>query len=94
MGISVEWHAIDPAGLARAWAVDLEVAAWTVTDPRVARRLEASGVAALCVEGRAFACGPLNRAARQGSRGVRRDPILGAVGAACRGSPDSGGWNG
>ncbi len=55
VGISVEWHAIDPAGLARAWAVDLEVAAWTVRDPRVARRLEASGVVALCVEGRAFA---------------------------------------
>jgi glycerophosphoryl diester phosphodiesterase len=55
VGISVDWHAVDPAGLARAWAVDLEVAAWTVTDPRVARRLEASGVAALCVEGRALA---------------------------------------
>jgi glycerophosphoryl diester phosphodiesterase len=54
-GISVDWHAIDPAGLARAWAAGLAVAAWTVTDPRVARRLEASGVAAMCVEGRAFA---------------------------------------
>jgi len=53
-GISVDWHAIDPAGLARAWAADLEVAAWTVRDPRVSRRLEASGVVAMCVEGRAF----------------------------------------
>lgn len=55
VGISVDWHAIDSAGLARAWAAGLEVAAWTVTDPRVARRLAASGVAAMCVEGRAFA---------------------------------------
>jgi glycerophosphoryl diester phosphodiesterase len=55
VGISVDWHAIDPAGLARAWAADLEVAAWTVTDPRVARRLEANGVVALCVERRALA---------------------------------------
>ena len=53
-GISVDWHAIDAAGLARARAEGLEVAAWTVTDPRVARRLEASGVAAMCVEGRAL----------------------------------------
>ena len=53
-GISVDWHAIDAAGLARAWAADLEVAAWTVRDPRVSRRLEASGVVAMCVEGRAF----------------------------------------
>jgi hypothetical protein len=30
------------------------VAAWTVTDLRVARRLEAAGVLAMCVEGRAF----------------------------------------
>jgi glycerophosphoryl diester phosphodiesterase len=54
-GISVDWHAIDAAGLARAWAADLEVAAWTVRDPRVSRRLEASGVVAMCVEGRALA---------------------------------------
>jgi glycerophosphoryl diester phosphodiesterase len=55
VGISVDWRAIDPAGIARAWAADLEVAAWTVTDPRVSRRLVASGVAAMCMEGRAFA---------------------------------------
>jgi glycerophosphoryl diester phosphodiesterase len=55
VGISVDWHAIDSAGLARASAADLEVAAWTVIDPRVSRRLEASGVVAMCVEGRAFA---------------------------------------
>lgn len=55
VGISVDWHSIDAAGLARARAADLEVAAWTVTDPRVSRRLEASGVVAMCLEGRAFA---------------------------------------
>jgi glycerophosphoryl diester phosphodiesterase len=55
VGISVDWHAIDPAGLARARAADLEVAAWTVSDPRVSRRLEASTVTAMCMEGRAFA---------------------------------------
>jgi glycerophosphoryl diester phosphodiesterase len=53
-GISVGWHAIDSASLGRAWAAGLEVAAWTVTDLRVARRLEAAGVLAMCVEGRAF----------------------------------------
>ena len=55
VGISVDWHAIDAAGLARAWDAGLVVAAWTVRDPRVARRLESIGVAAMCVEGRAFA---------------------------------------
>ena len=54
VGISVDWHAIDAAGLDRARATGLDVAAWTVTDPRVTRRLEAAGVVALCVEGRAF----------------------------------------
>lgn len=54
VGISVDWHAIDPAGLARARAADLEVAAWTVTDLRVSRRLETSSVTAMCLEGRAF----------------------------------------
>ena len=55
VGVSVDWHAIDAAGLARARAADLEVAAWTVTDPRVSRRLESSGISAMCMEGRAFA---------------------------------------
>lgn len=54
VGISVEWRALDPAALARAWAAGLEVAAWTVVDPRVARRLDSMGVAAMCVEGRAL----------------------------------------
>ncbi len=54
-GISVDWRAIDPAGIARAWAAGLEVAAWTVTDLRVSRRLAESGIAAMCLEGRAFA---------------------------------------
>jgi glycerophosphoryl diester phosphodiesterase len=55
VGLSVDWHAIDAAGLARARAADLEVAAWTVTDPRVSRRLESHGISAMCMEGRAFA---------------------------------------
>jgi glycerophosphoryl diester phosphodiesterase len=55
VGISVEWHAVDAAGIARAVAAGLEVAAWTVRDPRVSRRLAAGGIAAMCLEGRAFA---------------------------------------
>jgi glycerophosphoryl diester phosphodiesterase len=55
VGISVDWRAVDAAGIARAVAAGLEVAAWTVTDPRVSRRLAAGGVAAMCMEGRAFA---------------------------------------
>jgi glycerophosphoryl diester phosphodiesterase len=55
VGISVDWRAIDAAAIARAAAAGLEVAAWTVTDLRVSRRLEASGVIAMCMEGRAFA---------------------------------------
>lgn len=55
VGLSVNWHAIDAPGLARARAADLEVIAWTVTDLRVSRRLESSGIGAMCMEGRAFA---------------------------------------
>ena len=55
VGISVDWNAIDPPAMARARAADLEVAAWTVTDLRVSRRLEVSGISAMCMEGRAFA---------------------------------------
>ncbi|HLY13439.1 MAG TPA: glycerophosphodiester phosphodiesterase [Candidatus Limnocylindrales bacterium] len=55
VGIAVDWHGIDAAGLARARSADLEVVAWTVTDLRVSRRLEASGISAMCLEGRAFA---------------------------------------
>jgi hypothetical protein len=36
-------------------AAGLEVAAWTVRDPRVSRRLADAGIAAMCLEGRAFA---------------------------------------
>jgi len=55
VGIAVDWHAIDAPAMARARAADLEVAAWTVTDLRVSRRLEMSGISAMCMEGRAFA---------------------------------------
>jgi glycerophosphoryl diester phosphodiesterase len=55
VGIAVDWHAIDAPAMARAQAAELEVAAWTVTDLRVSRRLEMSGISAMCMEGRAFA---------------------------------------
>jgi glycerophosphoryl diester phosphodiesterase len=53
-GVSIEWHGIDAGRVARARALGLEVAAWTVTDPADARRLEAAGVSAICVEGAAL----------------------------------------
>jgi glycerophosphoryl diester phosphodiesterase len=37
-----------------ARSAGLDVAAWTVTDPVVARRLSALGVVAMCVEGDAL----------------------------------------
>jgi glycerophosphoryl diester phosphodiesterase len=49
-GISVEWHALDRAALARARAAELEVAAWTVRRRATFARLERLGVAAICVE--------------------------------------------
>ena len=53
-GISVEWHALDAAALARARAVDLEVAAWTVRRRPTYARLERIGVRAICVEAAAL----------------------------------------
>jgi len=53
-GVSIEWHAIDAEGVARARALGLDVAAWTVTDPADARRLEAAGVWAICADGDAL----------------------------------------
>ncbi|MBA2720910.1 MAG: glycerophosphodiester phosphodiesterase [Chloroflexi bacterium] len=53
-GISVEWRALDRSALARARAVDLEVAAWTVRRRPTFARLERLGVAAICVEGAAL----------------------------------------
>jgi glycerophosphoryl diester phosphodiesterase len=52
--ISVEWHAIDRAGLDRARAADLQVAAWTVRRRATATRLARLGVMATCVEAAAL----------------------------------------
>jgi Glycerophosphoryl diester phosphodiesterase len=48
--VSTDWHAIDEAAMARADAVGLQVAAWTVREADDYRRLEALGVTAVCVE--------------------------------------------
>jgi glycerophosphoryl diester phosphodiesterase len=53
-GISAERRGVTPAGMARARAAGLVVAAWTVTDRAEADRLAALGVVALCVEGEAL----------------------------------------
>lgn len=53
-GVSVDWRAIDPAGMARAAAAGLEVAAWTVRRRPTAARLERLGVVAICVEAAAL----------------------------------------
>lgn len=49
-GISVEWHGLDRAAVARARAAGLEIAAWTVRRRATFDRLERLGVAAVCVE--------------------------------------------
>ena len=53
-GISVEWSAVDEAGIERARDAGLEVAAWTVRDLATYRRLEAGGVIAICAEAEAL----------------------------------------
>jgi glycerophosphoryl diester phosphodiesterase len=53
-GISVEWHALDAAAVARARAADLDVAAWTVRRRPTYARLERLGVGAVCVEAAAL----------------------------------------
>ena len=53
-GLSVDWHAIDAAGLTRAASMGLEVAAWTVRRRAMAARLERLGVVAICVEAAAL----------------------------------------
>jgi len=49
-GVSVDWRSIDRAGLARARAADLDVAAWTVRRRPTFDRLERLGAVAMCVE--------------------------------------------
>jgi len=53
-GISVEWHALDRAAVARARAAGLDVAAWTVRRRPTFGRLAGLGVTAVCVEGAAL----------------------------------------
>lgn len=53
-GLSVDWHAIDAAGMRRAAARGLDVAAWTVRRRPTAARLERLGVVAVCVEAAAL----------------------------------------
>jgi glycerophosphoryl diester phosphodiesterase len=53
-GLSVEWHALDPAAVARAQAAGLVVAAWTVRRRPTFARLERLGVEAVCVEAAAL----------------------------------------
>lgn len=52
--VSASWQAIDDDGVTRARDAGLEVAAWTVRDPADYLRLEAMGVAAVCVEAAAL----------------------------------------
>lgn len=52
--VSTEWHAIDEAAVALAADAGLEVAAWTVRDPEVYRRLADFGVIAICAEAAAL----------------------------------------
>ena len=53
-GLSVEWASIDTAGMARAAAAGLAVAAWTVRDLATYERLAALGVTAICAEAEAL----------------------------------------
>jgi glycerophosphoryl diester phosphodiesterase len=53
-GISIEWHALDAAAIARARGAGLRVAAWTVRRRPTFARLERLGVWAICAEGAAL----------------------------------------
>jgi glycerophosphoryl diester phosphodiesterase len=53
-GVSVEWHAIDAASLARAQTAGLDVAAWTVRRRPTRDRLARLGLVAICLEGAAL----------------------------------------
>jgi glycerophosphoryl diester phosphodiesterase len=53
-GISVEWHGLDAAAIARTKAAGLDVVAWTVRRRPTYARLERLGVSAICVEAAAL----------------------------------------
>jgi glycerophosphoryl diester phosphodiesterase len=50
VGIAASWRGIDAAGVARAGAAGLDVAAWTVRRRDTYRRLRRLGVIAICAE--------------------------------------------
>lgn len=52
--VSFEWHAVDAAAIARAHAVGLAVASWTVRRRSTYARLARLGVTAMCVEAAAL----------------------------------------
>jgi glycerophosphoryl diester phosphodiesterase len=52
--ISIEWHALDAAAIARARAAGLDVATWTVRRRATFARLERLGMSAICVEAAAL----------------------------------------
>ena len=53
-GISVEWHNVSAAAVARARTAGLEVAAWTVRRRATFDRLARLGIVAACVEAAAL----------------------------------------
>jgi glycerophosphoryl diester phosphodiesterase len=53
-GVSIEWHALDRAGIGRAQDAGLDVATWTVRRRPTYRRFERLGITAICVEGAAL----------------------------------------
>jgi glycerophosphoryl diester phosphodiesterase len=53
-GMSVEWHALDRAAVARVRAAGLDLAAWTVRRRTTYARLERLGIGAICVEAAAL----------------------------------------
>jgi glycerophosphoryl diester phosphodiesterase len=59
-GVSIEWHALDAAAIARAHGAGLEVASWTVRRRATFARLERLGVSAICAEGAALDGGELS----------------------------------
>jgi glycerophosphoryl diester phosphodiesterase len=55
--VSCGWRSITPATIRRARAAGLQVAAWTVVQPRTFDRLAGLGIIACCVEGAALDAG-------------------------------------
>jgi glycerophosphoryl diester phosphodiesterase len=53
-GMSVEWHALDRAAVARVRTAGLDLAAWTVRRRPTYARLERLGVGAICAEAAAL----------------------------------------